>query len=245
MDGEDEKALAGAKFTLEGDALGKVKEITKTVFVPDAAGTFFLLKDGNYTTKEPTEDSTQIVGETTVTIHGTKDLYVVAGASDTNKKTVGSADYLVFKKTTLTEYTTANAGAKKYEVTTDSNGIITFTGLDAGFYTLTETEAPKGYNALQGPIYIDVVYTAPDPNDGNTACTWTVTAYEDEAKTKKIATLSSEDNTAQLFLEKIENKAGTELPSTGGIGTTIFYVMGSILVICAGVVLVTRRRMAA
>jgi LPXTG-motif cell wall-anchored protein len=44
---------------------------------------------------------------------------------------------------------------------------------------------------------------------------------------------------------EVVNQKGTELPSTGGIGTTIFYVMGSILVICAGVVLVTRRRMAA
>jgi LPXTG-motif cell wall-anchored protein len=41
----------------------------------------------------------------------------------------------------------------------------------------------------------------------------------------------------------IENNKGSELPSTGGIGTTIFYVLGSVLVIFAGVVLVTRRRM--
>ena len=44
---------------------------------------------------------------------------------------------------------------------------------------------------------------------------------------------------------EIENKEGTALPSTGGIGTTIFYVLGAILVVGAGVVLVTRRRMSA
>ena len=41
----------------------------------------------------------------------------------------------------------------------------------------------------------------------------------------------------------VENNQGTELPSTGGIGTTIFYVLGTILVLAAGVLLVTRRRM--
>ena len=43
----------------------------------------------------------------------------------------------------------------------------------------------------------------------------------------------------------IENKQGAELPSTGGIGTTIFYILGTVLVIGAGVLLVTRRRMSA
>ena len=44
---------------------------------------------------------------------------------------------------------------------------------------------------------------------------------------------------------EIENKSGTELPSTGGIGTTIFYVLGSILVIGAVVLLITKKRMSA
>ncbi len=242
--GADKKALAGAKFTLEGDALGQVKEITKTVFVPDAEGTYFLLKDGNYTTKAPTADTTEVIDGTQTTINGTKDKYVAATGSETNKKTVdGVGDFLAFKKTTLTTYDTASATAKKYEVTTDANGIITFTGLDAGVYTLTETEAPKGYNALQAPIYIKVDYTAPNPNDGDHECTWTVAAYQEKACTNKIADLSTTDPNAQLFLEEIENNAGTELPSTGGIGTTIFYVVGAILVLGAGVVLITRRRM--
>ena len=116
-------------------------------------------------------------------------------------------------------------------------------GVDSDTYMLKEIQAPKGYNALQAPIYIKVDYTAPDPNNGNSACTWTVAAYEDQACTIKIADLSTTDPNAQLFLEEIENNAGAELPSTGGIGTTIFYVVGAILVIGAGVVLISRRRM--
>ena len=46
-----------------------------------------------------------------------------------------------------------------------------------------------------------------------------------------------------LFAFNVVNQAGTELPSTGGIGTTIFYVIGSVLVLAAVVLLVTRKRM--
>ena len=49
------------------------------------------------------------------------------------------------------------------------------------------------------------------------------------------------DNNLYAFL--IENKSGAELPSTGGIGTTVFYVLGGLLVVCAGVLLITKRRM--
>ena len=43
--------------------------------------------------------------------------------------------------------------------------------------------------------------------------------------------------------KSVENKSGAELPSTGGIGTTVFYVLGGLLVVCAGVLLITKRRM--
>ena len=51
------------------------------------------------------------------------------------------------------------------------------------------------------------------------------------------------DLTYKTVLAEIQNLSGTELPSTGGIGTTIFYVLGSILVVAAGVLLVTKKRM--
>ena len=62
-----------------------------------------------------------------------------------------------------------------------------------------------------------------------------------------IATSSatSSNNGQYQQVSKIENKAGTLLPSTGGMGTTIFYVLGSILVIGAVVLLVTKKRMSA
>lgn len=116
----------------------------------------------------------------------------------------------------------------KIAVKTDANGEIKFTGLAAGEYTLTETKPLDGYNILPEPIKITIGWTA--PADDNSACTWT---YSDNVDTSgNIATIT------------VENQGGAELPSTGGIGTTIFYVVGGLLVVGAAVLLVTRRKVA-
>ena len=108
--------------------------------------------------------------------------------------------------------------ATKYEVTTPEDGKITFAGLAAGTYTLTETETVTGFNLLTGPITVTVA------SDGS-------------------VTFSGDGQTANGTTVTVVNQQGSVLPSTGGIGTTIFYIVGAILVIGAGVVLVTRRRM--
>ena len=73
--------------------------------------------------------------------------------------------------------------------------------------------------------------------------TATVTA-ENATVTKGTVTLSAAQNADQpLATAQVINESGTELPSTGGIGTTMFYVFGTILVAAAGILLVSRRRM--
>ena len=72
--------------------------------------------------------------------------------------------------------------------------------------------------------------------DGATS-TYTIENMSDTAATVE----TTVDNSSMTF--PIVNTKGTELPSTGGIGTTIFYVIGAILVLGAGILLVTRRRM--
>ena len=99
--------------------------------------------------------------------------------------------------------------------TTDSNGAASFDGLADGTYYLEETAAPAGYNLLEAPVSVTV--------NG--------------------ATATEADLSALTVTEKVANNTGTLLPSTGGIGTTIFYVLGGILVVGAGVVLVTKKRM--
>ncbi len=112
----------------------------------------------------------------------------------------------------------------------DSTGHLKFEGLAAGTYTITELVAPDGYNALTQPITVVITGTM---DDTNMTCTWTAT--------KDGAPLDL-DATTNLFPIEVENKKGSQLPSTGGIGTTIFYVLGAVLVLSAGVVLVVKKR---
>ena len=105
------------------------------------------------------------------------------------------------------------------EITTDATGKFTIKGLDADTYYLTETAAPAGYNKLAGPVTIVI------GENGVVNGTTEAPQGVDEVK--------------------VLNQSGTELPSTGGMGTTIFYVLGSILVVGAVVLLVTKKRMSA
>lgn len=118
-----------------------------------------------------------------------------------------------------------NNATEATKVKTPANGNITFEGLDAGTYYLEETKAPTGYNKLTAPI--TVVISSTLPPTGGTA-SYTVTA---------------DGATTTDYTVRVENKAGTELPSTGGIGTTIFYVVGGGLMVAAIVLLVTKKRM--
>ena len=99
-------------------------------------------------------------------------------------------------------------------VTTTDTGEFTIKGLDAGTYYLTETKQPAGYNLLSVPVKITIAA------DG------------------KITVGDGKD-----AVTKVENKSGSLLPSTGGMGTTLFYIFGAILVIGSGVVLITKKRM--
>lgn len=102
-------------------------------------------------------------------------------------------------------------------LTTDENGKIAIDGLDADTYYLREIKAPDGYNKLTDDEKVIITGATKDENSGKLTYT--------------------------TVIAKINNNSGTELPSTGGMGTTIFYVIGSILVLGAAVLLVTRKRM--
>lgn len=93
------------------------------------------------------------------------------------------------------------------------DGKFNVNGLKAGTYYLKEMAAPKGYNKLANPITVTI------DNDGN------ITA--DGKTTTEVG---------------VENKSGTLLPSTGGMGTTLIYLAGIVLVVLSGYVLISKRR---
>ena len=127
---------------------------------------------------------------------------------------------------------------------------FTFSGLDDGQYKLTETKTPVGYNTID-PIYFVIEATHDETADAPTLKT--LTAYLTDANGNKQTEmkdgesvnidLGTVDLTAGSITTTVVNKSGSKLPSTGGIGTTIFYVLGGVLVLAAVVLLVTKKRM--
>lgn len=113
------------------------------------------------------------------------------------------------------------------KVKTPASGNIQFEGLDAGTYYLEETKAPVGYNKLTAPITV-VIDRGTLPTVASQTISYTV---------------KYGDTTADDHIVRVENKAGTVLPSTGGMGTTLFYVIGGGLMVAAIVLLVTKKRM--
>ena len=111
-------------------------------------------------------------------------------------------------------------------LTTDDNGNITVKGLKEGTYYLEETEAPAGYNKLTAPVKVDI---ANNPNS-----IYELKSVEADGKAGTVA--------QAVGTITIANNKGSTLPSTGGMGTKLFYTIGGILMAGAAIVLVVRKR---
>ena len=110
------------------------------------------------------------------------------------------------------------------EIVTNNGGKFEIVGLDADTYYLHEEAAPAGYNKLADDVEVVVDST-----------------YNEDALT---ATATVSGVNAEGFIE-VENKTGSLLPETGGIGTTIFYIVGITLMLGAAILLISKKKMAA
>lgn len=147
---------------------------------------------------------------------------------------------------TLTGTGPNGEGTTTLTATSDDDGRIFFNNLEVGEYTLKETKAPAGY--IKDNSEHTVVISAEYNTDG------TLKSYSIKIDNQDIATYTATTSATKVIETitpgnnntfPINNKKGSELPSTGGIGTTIFYIVGAILVVGAGILLISRRRMAA
>ena len=127
------------------------------------------------------------------------------------------------------------------KLTSDADGKFVIAGLDAGSYYLRETKAPAGYNLLKNDISVTITAKL-DKRENNPALTELKLSVKDD-KTGAEATESDGVLDTGVVSTDIVNNSGAQLPETGGMGTTLFYVLGGILVLVAIILLVTRKRM--
>ncbi|HIX65213.1 MAG TPA: LPXTG cell wall anchor domain-containing protein [Candidatus Anaerotruncus excrementipullorum] len=117
---------------------------------------------------------------------------------------------------------------------------FTWEGLDAGRYKLVESTTPSGYNTMEDIEFtITATFSDEDPVSVD-ALNVAVTENPNLAEQPVMST----DRDSGTISSTVVNESGAQLPSTGGIGTTIFYVVGGVLVVRAVVLLIAKRRVA-
>lgn len=255
--------LAGAEFTLEGISNQVVLEKGTYYVKYDASNgehqgktLFYKLANGSYTDVSP-----DVATEVTYVKIGTGDAETTTGylkGEDGNyytpqdtKEYVGKTLYKrVEGKAAYADPDTQYVKIESEEIklvptpvsiklTTDETGKIAFVGLGEGKYTLTETETPDGYNTID-PIEFTIEFTPPTDVENDPTCKWTIEGWKNQYGEDVDG---KPEGSNGIFSTTINNMRGSLLPSTGGIGTTIFYVVGGILVIGAGILLVAKKRM--
>lgn len=155
--------------------------------------------------------------------------------TDENKTALAGAQFELYDGETAIDFVangdtyrlaTADDATTTTTIDMTENATVYITGLDNKSYTLKETKAPDGYNlAADTTIYAT-----------------TASIEEGENVLTRVDSTAAYTNSSSGKVTVV-NRAGATLPTTGGIGTTIFYALGAILVIGAGVALIVRRRM--
>lgn len=190
---------------------------------------------------DPNSNGTGITEEDTVIVFTYK---TIVNKTDADGKPLAGAEFTLYKF-----YKTLPEGAADYEVETSEDGISTlgywlplsavvaaegtefsFNGLDDGDYKLVETKTPEGYNTI-------------DPIEFTITAEHTIEGLESLTGIGENGFELTADLAAGSLETDVVNNRGTELPETGGIGTTLFTFFGAILVLGAGVLLITKKRM--
>ena len=187
-----------------------------------------LVYNGKDSTKEETTTYVWKLNVHKYALNSTNDEVALSGAKFVlYRMDSGVKKYAKLTGDKIDDWVTDKGDATTLE--TDGAGNILIEGLNVGTYYLEETEAPAGYNKLTEPIEVEITATT------------SVTSGSETVQYKNSSETSYTPATDATV--KVLNKAGTQLPSTGGIGTTLFYVIGGGLMAVAAVLLVTKKRM--
>ena len=187
--------------------------VRKDVYTQDENGTYWRLTDGTYTTQDPLDEGVEQSKYESVTVK--------------------------YAKESVTEVKETQENVEATAVVGD-DGVLRFDGLSAGDYEITELRSPAGYNLLEKPFKITIDWTAPENVSG--PCTWAVS--DTEAGDGYASSLESGAQIVDGCIQiQVENKSGTQLPETGGMGTTLFYIVGGLLMTPAVVLLITKKKL--
>jgi len=184
-------------------------------------------------------DTTKEDGSTKAALAGAKFELYKTESTTKDGTAVTATEYAQVKDGRLTGWTTEETAATK--LVSGSDGLFKVAGLDDGTYYLKETDAPSGYSKLTSDIKLTISAATANnqtwsgkPSDALTALT--IRVNDGDA-------VNGDDNHA-IVSTTVLNNAGSTLPSTGGIGTTLFYVIGILLMSGAAVLLITKKKMA-
>lgn len=217
---------------------GKTPDVFTKTYTTDFSlikidsGTGKRLPDAEFQVTLSSTSTTQVIVETEEYALGTgsKVYYKLKDGSYTDTAPGGTIADDKYESTTDTYVLTTKTEIKNsttgttVTATVDSQGYLCFAGLGAGTYKLKETKAPVGY-ALPNDEYEITITSSPDLNSAH----WTYQVGTNAASADKIEL-------------EIKNTMNT-LPQTGGMGTTIFYVAGSVLLAAGVVLLITKKRL--
>lgn len=168
------------------------------------------------------------------------------------------AEFKLYTDAACTTAYTNSTIKENTKFTTDENGKLNISGLDEGTYYLKETTAATGYMLLQNPVQFKIeasyktVEATETCNSYKELSGYTVKVYvNDTLQATSNYTINqgtitkTETGAAGDQSYEIQNTKGQSLPSTGGIGTTIFYIVGGVMVAGAAIFLLTKRRVTA
>ena len=235
LDGNPNSVFLEFSNDPNGDGLGRTAEDTVIVFTYELDGTKV---DGE--TQEVLQNAQFVLlngakSEAAVVVDGKVTEWIKFGTqADGTKLEI---------PTTYEGWTTLAQQYNGLILTSDENGLFNIAGLDDGTYYLREIQAPNGYNLLEEDVQLVITATTANGQDWNSGIATdaltglTITVGNGAAQNGVLDT--------GVVNVTVENKQGATLPETGGMGTTLFYIIGGLLVVGAGILLVVRIRMKA
>lgn len=245
---ESYKLQAGQPVTIEYTATLNSQAVVGVAGNPNEYTVRFSNNPSNTDNKSTTPPNTAIV----------LTYKFVFNKYDDERKLLTGADFELYKFVTdnnaqngvWTKVTELHAGTSASNPTKvvssngeTSNSVFTFSGLDDGDYKLVETVTPAGYNTVKDMYFtVSAGHTIKADDSVDLSLTGAkTTAYGESAD----ITLAPYNESGSLtgLTANVVNPSGSKLPETGGIGTTIFYIVGGTLMVVSAVAFVTKRRM--